>query len=550
MKIIKIAFLSGMLVYCHFFAFAQYKTTDQIIRELQQLQGRHTSLAEFRIIGKSYGGIDLPVILLGENPAEVKPAILLVAGIDGRHISGTQLALKIAAETLNNPDDSIRQALLNHHLYIIPFINPDALSSYFGEMRFERRGNARPTDHDRDGRVDEDPFEDLNRDGLITLMRIADPSGTHIPHPEDERILIQADPSKGEKGKYLVYTEGIDNDKDGRFNEDGLGGVWIDKNFSFDYPAFSEGAGEMAVSEPESRALLDFIYQHPNIHTIITLGPSNNLTKVAAYDEKQATARIMTSPAKADVVAAEWVSALFNRSMATNEAPELPLQRGDFVQTAYFHMGRFSYASQGWWPPEVNLPKDTTQTNEEKVKSDERAKNELNFLRWADREGIDVFVPWQSIQHPDFPGKTVEVGGIRPFAMLNPPVVYLDTVSQYYKKFIRDLLWASPKVELVDATVEQIDKQLFRITVKVINSGLLPTGTGSGDKLRYMPNLKTEIVLTEKQTLLSGKKHYLRGALAPGESVEYSWLIQGSGAVSLSTGSPAAGKATYQTQLK
>jgi hypothetical protein len=550
MKVLKIALVSILICCCRLHAVAQYLQPEDIIREAQQLQTRYATIAEYRTIGKSYGGIDLPLIKITINPSENLPAILVVAGIDGRHQTGSQLALKVAADLLKDSRDSTREVLNKHHIYILPCINPDAQKAYFENPRYERRGNDHPTDHDRDGRIQEDPYEDLNADGLITFIRIEDPSGTHIVHPEDDRVLIAADPSKGEKGKYLLFSEGFDNDKDGRFNEDGPGGVWIDKNFSFDYPAFAEGAGEMAVSESEARALLDFIYQHPQIHTIITFGPSNNLIKVAPYDESKATARFMTAPAKKDVEAAEWVSSMYKRNLEIEEAPDLPLQKGDFTQTAYFHLGRFSYVSPGWWAPKVEIPKDTTEENTAKDKKDDRAREELNFLRWADREGLDVFVPWQSIQHEDFPGKNVEVGGMKPFAMLNPPLAYLDSASHRHVNFIRDLLWSMPKIELADARVEQIDKQLFRVTLKLVNQGMLPTGTASGDKLRYMPNLKTEIVINEKQKLVSGKKHYLRNSLAPGESEEYSWLIQGQGNISIEAGSPAAGKSFFNTQLK
>ena len=86
--------------------------------------------------------------------------------------------------------------------------------------------------------IDEDGYEDLNKDGLITLMRIKDPAGRFIESDEDERIMVEADISKGQSGNYLVYSEGIDNDKDGSFNEDGPGGVDFNRNFTFNYESF------------------------------------------------------------------------------------------------------------------------------------------------------------------------------------------------------------------------------------------------------------------------------------------------------------------------
>ena len=81
------------------------------------------------------------------------------------------------------------------------------------------------------------------------------PIGDYRTHPDDPRVLIKADISKGEKGKYLLMPEGSDNDKDGSFNEDGEGGVWFNKNFTYKHPSFTTGSGEFAVSENETRAL-------------------------------------------------------------------------------------------------------------------------------------------------------------------------------------------------------------------------------------------------------------------------------------------------------
>ena len=56
---------------------------------------------------------------------------------------------------------------------------------------------------------------------------------------------------------------------------------------------------------------------------------------------------------------------------------------------------------------------------------------EAAFLKFAEKNKInDVFVPWTEINHPDFPGKKTEVGGIKPFAMINPPADTLDDIDK------------------------------------------------------------------------------------------------------------------------
>jgi len=59
---------------------------------------------------------------------------------------------------------------------------------------------------DNDGQVDEDGPEDLDGNGLITMMRVKSPEGRWLIDPEEPRLMRPADPKKGEKGEYLLYN--------------------------------------------------------------------------------------------------------------------------------------------------------------------------------------------------------------------------------------------------------------------------------------------------------------------------------------------------------
>ena len=240
-----------------------YANYAQLTARLRTIAANSGGAATLQSVGKSVGGKDIWLLTVGRGQAVEKPALALVAGIEGSPLAGTELAVQMAEKLLSSSNDSVARLLTTKTLYIFPLVNPDAQEQAFSALKFERSGNGRDTDDDRDGRLNDDPFEDLNRDGLITQVRIEDPTGQYIPSKDDARVLIKADPAKGEVGQYVLISEGIDNDKDGQFNEDGPGGIALDKNFTFDYPFFTPGAGEMPVSEPESRALLDFLYKTP-----------------------------------------------------------------------------------------------------------------------------------------------------------------------------------------------------------------------------------------------------------------------------------------------
>ena len=80
--------------------------------------------------------------------------------------------------------------------------------------------NASPWNDDMDDQADEDGPDDLDGNGFITEMRVKDPAGEWMPVEGEPRLMRKADPSKGEKGIYKLYVEGIDNDGDGEYNED------------------------------------------------------------------------------------------------------------------------------------------------------------------------------------------------------------------------------------------------------------------------------------------------------------------------------------------
>ncbi|MFC0181999.1 hypothetical protein ACFFJX_05300 [Pseudarcicella hirudinis] len=56
--------------------------------------------------------------------------------------------------------------------------------------------------------------------------------------------------------------------------------------------------------------------------------------------------------------------------------------------------------------------------------------------------------------------------------------------------------------------------------------------------------------MSGNQAIVSGRKINLRNALASGEVQEYTWLISGSGSVTIESGVPTAGSKTVSVNLK
>ncbi len=500
--------------------------------KLKSLAGQYPDFAKYEVLTSTPAGNNLGVLTLGRGNAAEKPAIALVGGIEGPHLFGTKLAIEFAEKVLGQTGNKQISALLDSVcFYVIPSINPDAAQSYFTSLRYERRGNGSPTDLDRDGRIAEDGYDDLNRDGLISMMRIADPTGKWMPHPADERIMVEARPAQGETGSYLYLTEGIDNDKDESFNEDGDEGVIINRNFAFKHPFFTTGSGEHAMSEVETRAIADFLYDAKNVFAVVSFGPANNLSKPLSYNEREASARIHTGWKKDDITLNEQISHLYNKHLGKMAPAEQSGSDGDFFQWAYFHYGRFSFSTPGWTFP------DTAKTDKDAPKS-----QELNFLKWAEANKIEnAFIPWTAIDHPDFPNKKVEVGGLAPFAMINPPANMHDTIIDIHTNFLLDLARMRPRIEIRDVKTEHIGRGLYRVTAEIANPGDFPTASQTGEMVRWMQKTVVRLTPARGQEIISGNVVEVFGAMGPRSSVKRSWIIKGDGTIMLRAGGEPTG---------
>lgn len=513
--------------------YSNYSKLTQKIKTLQRANSANSKLEE---LTTTIGGHKIWALTLSKGDAKNKPAIAIVSGVDGAHILGPEMAVNIAENILKNHADVLEKTTF----YIFPNMSPNATENYFSSLKHYKNGNAKNTDDDRDGETNEDPFEDLNNDGLITMMRVEDVTGSYIKLEEDERILVKADINKGETGAYKILSEGIDNDKDGEFNEDGKGGILFNKNFSYDYQYFEPGVGEHPISEKENRDLLAFLYDQWNIFSIVTLGPENNLSNPLKYNASGAKKRIVTSILKDDAALNKFLSEKYNKITDTKDAPTSNGEGGDFFQWSYFHFGKLALATPGWWVPQV---KDSTK---------KASKNKyVNYLKWAEKENIsNAFVDWKQVNHPDFPNQKVEVGGIAPYKMVNPPFKMVEEISKKHTDFIIELAKMQPNITLQNLTSEAVGNGLTRISVDVHNSGLLPTHTEMGKKSRWLRKIKVAVMLNKNQQIISGREITLVNSIDGDSSQKFYWLIKGNGSVRIEAGTSHTGSDSATIKLK
>ncbi len=555
----------------YLYAQTDYSNRQQLGQRVAALQKSHPNFVKTTSLTKTVGGSDIWMITIGTGKVETKPAMAIVGGVEGKHLLGVELAIGFAEKLLADASNAeVKNLLESQTFYVFPNMSPDATEQYFANVQYERNGNARKVDYDRDGKVGEDGYEDLNKDGKITMMRVEDPTGDYIVHANDPRLMVKADRTKGQLGQFRLLTEGVDNDKDGVYNEDGDEGIQFNKNSTYNYKNFLPGAGEHAVSEKENRALFDFLYDAFNVYAVVVFGPMNNLSTPIQGPARPAGAPAAAAPGgrggmgggmmfgsgrvtswnATDAQANAHVSDLYKNITGTKDAPRTTAGNGDFFEWAYFHYGRLSFSTPGWWVPKVSEGGNARGGAAAGPGAGANDDPVADYLKWAASEGItNTFTDWTAVNHPDFPGKKVEVGGVHPYVLNNPPYRMVSDIVSKHTEFVKSLANLAPFIELIDVQTEKLDNGLTRVTAKVFNKGQLPTLSQVGQRSQFNKLINVKVNTSGNQKVVSGRQIQTIGNIEGRSATEISWLIQGTGKVSIEAGSPNTGSDKVEVSL-
>jgi hypothetical protein len=537
---------------------AGYLNFDELTDELRSIVNG-SELAQMRSLGASHEGREIWLVELADRsgvPLDSRPGVLVVGNLSGDHVVGSQLALEAIRHLVGPGADEAD--LSQHVIYVVPRLNPDGAETMFAGARDGRRGNAFAYDDDNDGRTDEDGVSDLNGDGVVTLMRVADPDGAYMVDPDEPRLMKRADRSQGERGTHALYREGADVDGDGFIGEDGPGGVDLDRNFQHEYPYWDADAGLFMVSEPESRALMDFVLGHKNIAAVVTFGHSDNLMtppdtrgalaggSTVSLDEyadgslgdvfdqgvygipfQQGGLRLRgAQPGRdndpesgrrpevtvnsSDVEYFGRVAEAYDEITGVSGVALNRVARGAFFQYAYFQFGVPSFSTPGWAVPE---PEDA-------------GEGDQMLLSAFEAEGIDAFVPWSAFSHPDL--GPVEVGGFRPDALANPPADRLPELGAAHGAFVARLSTMLPRVRIAELQVESHGGGVFTVSADVVNEGYFPSSLQHGVVSRTVDPVLVQIQI-DPDDIITGaaKSHRITKLDGSGARERVSWVIRG-----------------------
>ena len=543
-------------------SFDRYHTADVMYTWLERWAAEYPDIMQLYEVGWSFEGrpiLQVTITNREAGDAPNKPAAYFEGGRHSGEITGSESVLWLIRHLLENygRDDEITRLIDTKAIHLRPQNNPDGSSLYLHTAQ-RNRSTVRPHDSDRDGLVDEDPYEDLDGDGVIYQMRWRVREGEG---GKGNAVLDERDPSgrlmkrvpEGE-GDWIVVSEGIDNDGDGDYNEDGIGGLDLHRNYPENwrpdtgrdatergYTQF--GAGAFPLSEPETRATVIWLLEHPNVSVANSMDtrvpmhlrpPSTSKSAERMFPEDLAYYERFDSIGLA-ITGYPWAGDVYETYMTrvpldpVTGDPNLPHPLfGHGPDFGYFYYGAIWYGDELW------------NGGRMKDYNEDGLYDDVDALTWDDEEnGGRGFREWEPFEHPAL--GTVEIGGFHPkFFSQNGPPDQLERWASRQALFNLEMAKQLPQIDEVDAAVERIDSSAdsttYRVSVSWTNTGVLPTALRQAQLVKIVREdrvrLQFDSTLTQREAPIvrivdpaTRDKTIRAGWTQPGESKSVSFVV-------------------------
>ena len=451
---------------------------DELGERMQLMERTWPDFLDLQSIGTSYGGREMWLMTINNpatGPDDSKAAMFIEANVHGNEIQGGEVILYTIWYLMENYGEieDVTRLVDERAFYLLPSVNPDGRDYFLDEHGAGGRTGHVPVDSDGDGAFDEDGPNDLNGNGLIDQIRKYTPGeGTHRVSTQDVRIMERVPPD--EVGDWvLLGSEGIDDDGDGRVNEDPVGGYDPNRNYPADWqPNYIQGGSMNYPFElPEPRAINDFMMVHPNIAGFQSFHNSGGMilrgpgaawggayppADVRVYDEIGEFGERMLPYYNYIVI---W------RGLYTSH--------GSSIDWTNDGLGIISYGNELWNGGQYfNSP--LLQEQQQDVRQPIAGQRSRYFFDDFLEFG-DEFVDWAPFDHPQF--GPVELGGFKKLSSrVNPRFMSMELFhrNMSFTLYHADMM---PLMSMGATSVERLDGSVHRVRVDVTNESLIPTIT-------------------------------------------------------------------------
>jgi murein tripeptide amidase MpaA len=497
--------------------FEHFYRHDELTRLLRDYAAALPGLIELRSLGKSWEGRDIWVVVVTNRTTgddTDKPGFW----VDGNIHAGELTACTACLYWLHHlatqyaQDDGVTRLLDTRVVYIAPRLNPDGAELALADRPRFIRSSTRPYPHDEEA-VDGLTVEDVDGDGRVLSMRIRDPHGSWKPHPQDPRVLIPRDPGEYGGVYYRVMPEGTLKHFDGltiRVNPD-VEGLDLNRNFPSGWRQEYEqvGAGPFPTSEPEVRAMVEFITRHPNIGAAISFHTHSGviLRPMGTQGDDEMTPEDLWIYRRLSELGTKLTGypAISIFHDFRYHPKEVITGTQDWV---YEHLGALFWTVEIWSP---NKEAGITDYPWIEWYRQHPPEDDLKLLKWSDEQtGGRAHVNWYPFRHPQL--GEVELGGWdRLNYWRNPPPELRLREAARFPRWLDQLALSLPKLELLRTEVRALGSDTWRVRMAVANAGYLPSYVCKRAlERKTVRGTVFEIVLPPGATLLGGKERLVQ----------------------------------------
>ena len=463
--------------------FDRFLRYDEMATWLRTLAAAHPTLLTVESYGQSHLGRDLLVATITDSTAgehHTKPAHWIDANIHATEVTGGVAALYIIHHLVTKHiagDATVREALRTRTFYIAPRVNPDGVEDALLDRPLFHRSSVRSWPW-RDGyRWPGLHMQDIDGDGRILTMRIADDDGGWMQHPDEPRVMIAVGPLGAPTGvqRYRLLAEGLIENYDG-FTIDqprDPAGLDLNRNFPASWGVDVLGSGDHPMSEPEVLSLVRAVKARPNVcgynafHTAggYMLRPSSNLPDAKLPPNDLFIFKKFgehSTPLTSYPVHSVYEDLTWDKSNVMGGA-------GD--DWAYDHLGVYSWTTE-FWDAIFHATGEHSPTDWWYVGP--TPAQDLAVCAWSDTHAPGSFVAWYPFEHPQL-GK-LELGGANAvYIWSNAPASRLKAEVAPHAEVAIYQAMASPRLEIKLADATQISGDVWRVRLGVANTGWLST---------------------------------------------------------------------------